>query len=362
MGGLAQAVARHARALAQAGHVVHACVPTVSVLPDHARISVQEGITVHQLRPHKQWRDTLTAWSEQVITLDREINFDIFHGHFLAYAGFVAAYLARYCGKKSVVSAMGNDVDRFVFDAARAPFVFKALEWADAVTAVSHDLVLKIYAVSGRQDITVVPNGVDSALFNPDATDESLRERLGLDENIVLGFVGEASAQAGLPMLLRAFARVSTQVPVHLLLVGGIRVQDQPVMDLFSSTYPHFSIRQVPYQPHHALPAYYNLMDLMLIPALREGLPNVLLEGMACGRPVIAPSAGGISDVIAHGEDGWLFPPQDEQALIESIMALIHAPQTRKRIGAAARDKIRAQYTLSVELECNLAVYRELFA
>jgi glycosyltransferase involved in cell wall biosynthesis len=230
------------------------------------------------------------------------------------------------------------------------------------VTAVSHDLVRKIYAVSGRQDITVVPNGVDSALFNPDATDESLRERLGLDENTVLGFVGEASAQAGLPMLLRAFARVSTQVPVHLLLVGGIRVQDQPVMDLFQSTYPYFSIRQVSYQPHHALPAYYNLMDLMLIPSLREGLPNVLLEGMACGRPVIAPSASGITDVITHGKDGWLFPPQDEQALIESVMALIHAPQTRRRIGAAARAKIRAQYTLSVELERNLAVYRSLFA
>ena len=360
MGGLAQTVARHARALAQAGHTVHVCVPTVGLLPDSLRTFDDDGITVHHIGMQKQWRDTLAAWSEQLVGLDREFDFDIFHGYLLAYDGFVATYLARYCGKKSVVSAHSSDLDRCAFDAARAPFVFQALAWADVVTAVSQDVVHKVRALSDRRDVPVVHNSVDVDLFNPQAIDDSLPESLGLDENTVVGFVGEAAAEKGLSTLLRAFARVAAQIPAHLIFVGGIRTQDQPVMDLYQEKYPYLSIRQIPYQPHQTLPSYYNLMDLLLIPSQRDGLPNTLLEAMACARTVIASSVGGIREVISHGEDGWLISPRDQDALVESILVLSADVETRKRIGAAARHKICMEYASSIELASNLAIYAQL--
>ena len=360
MGGLAQTVARHARALAQAGHTVHVCVPTVGLLPDSLRTFDDDGITVHHIGMQKQWRDTLAAWSEQLVGLDREFDFDVFHGYLLAYAGFVATYLARYCGKKSVVSAHSSDLDRCAFDAARAPFVFQALAWANVVTAVSKDVVHKVRALSDRRDVPVVHNSVNVDLFNPHAIDDSLPESLGLDENTVVGFVGEAAAEKGLSTLLRAFARVAAQIPAHLIFVGGIRTQDQPVMDLFQNKYPYLSIRQIPYQPHQTLPSYYNLMDMVLIPSQRDGLPNTLLEAMACARTVIASSVGGIREVISHEEDGWLIPPRDQDALVESILSLSADIKTRKRIGAAARHKICTEYASSIELASNLAIYAKL--
>jgi len=362
MGGIAQTIARHARALAQAGHTVHVCVPTAGLLHDGFRTYVQDGVTVHNLGMHRQWRDTLAAWRDRLVELDQETDFDVFHGFLVSYAGFVAAYLARFCDSRSVVSAYSSDLDRLTLDATHAPFVFKALEWADALTANSEDVARQVRAISGRQDTATIHNSVDDGLFNPDAIDEALRDRLGLDENLVLGFIGEATAEKGLPMLLRAFARVAAQVPVHLVFVGGILARDQPVMDRFLRTYPHFSVRQIPYQSHQVLASYYNLMDLVLLPLQRDGLPNTLLEAMACARPVIATAVSGIVDVITHAQDGWLVPPDDEDALVESILTLGADAGMREQVGAAARARICAEYASSLELKSYLAIYERLLA
>ncbi len=360
MGGLAQTVARHARALSNAGHVVHVCVPTAGLLPDSFRTQTDDGITVHRLGLHRQWRDTLSSWSDRLIELNQETDYDLFHGYMVTYAGLVATYLARFCGKKSVVSAHDSDLDHLTFDAARAPFVYKTLEWADVVTADSEDIALKIRTISDRRDVQIIRNSVDVDLFSPDATDTSLRDRLGLDDSVVLGFMGEATAEKGLSVLLRAFARVATHVPAHLVFVGGIRAEDQPAMDLFERTYPHLSIRKVPYQAHTTMPVYYNLMDMVLILSQRDGLPNTLLEAMACARTVVATWVRGIAEVVTHGENGWLIPPGDEDALVKGISALIEDAEARRKIGTAARAKIVSEYASSIELDANLAIYERL--
>jgi glycosyltransferase involved in cell wall biosynthesis len=147
---------------------------------------------------------------------------------------------------------------------------------------------------------------------------------------------------------------------VHLVFVGGILARDQPVMDRFLKTYPHFSVRQIPYQSHQVLASYYNLMDLVLLPLQRDGLPNTLLEAMACARPVVATLVEGIVDVVTHAQDGWLLPPDDEDALVESILTLGTDAGMRERVGTAARARICAEYASSLELASYLAIYEGL--
>jgi glycosyltransferase involved in cell wall biosynthesis len=101
-------------------------------------------------------------------------------------------------------------------------------------------------------------------------------------------------------------------------------------------------------------------MDLVLLPLQRNGLPNILLEAMACARPVIATSIDGIVDVVTHAQDGWLIPPDDEDALVESILTLSAATDVRERIGTAARAQICAKYASSLELASYLAIYEKL--
>jgi phosphatidylinositol alpha-1,6-mannosyltransferase len=360
VGGLAIAAARLAGQLAAAGHTVHVCVRHGGLPPGEVQLAAENGVTVHRLGAHKKARDTFTDWFELAAALDEQVGFDLFHGYFVAYAGFLAAYLARYRGKKSVVGARGNDLDRLIFDAERAPYILKALEWASAVTVVSQDLGGKVAALSGRRDAVYIPNGVDAEFFRPAPPDEPLRAQLELGAEPVLGFVGEARAKKGLAGLLRAFARLAAELPLQLLMVGGVRPDDEPLLTLFQRQNPDLRLRLVPYQPQETLPAYYNLIDLLLLPSLRDGLPNALLEAMACGRPVVASAVGGIPAAIEDGVDGWLVPPRDLEALVARAREALDDEAARQRVGQAARAKVLAHYTTQQELAHYLALYRRL--
>jgi hypothetical protein len=139
VGGLAVSARRTAQNLAGAGLVIHVTTLSGSRPPGSWTPKVDGAVTVHRLGAHQRMRGTLTEWFELTAELDGALGFDLFHGHFVCYAGYVAALLARYRGKKSVVSARGNDLDVMPFDDRRAPFVFKALETADAVGGHSRD-------------------------------------------------------------------------------------------------------------------------------------------------------------------------------------------------------------------------------
>ncbi len=362
VGGLAISTERNARLFVQAGHEVHICVPSVSLPPGEVRKTVEDGVEVHRLGPQKKMHDTLTDWFELVAGLGRELSFDLLHGFFAAYAGYLAAYTARYLGIRSVVSVRGNDLDRLIFDWARAPFILYALEQADVVTAVTQDLRRKVLALVNRQRVVHVPNSVDAERFHPSIPNVALRDKLGLDQGYVLGFVGEARAKKGLALLLKAFAKVATKADAHLLLIGGLRPKDEEVYQLFRRRNPQLSLCPVPYVPQSELVDYYNLMDLILMPSLRDGLPNVLLEAMACGRTVVASDVGGLSDVIEDGQNGFLVPPRDKQALVDRTLSALADADQRRVLGQAARETILRDYTPQHELNNNLRIYHQLLA
>jgi glycosyltransferase involved in cell wall biosynthesis len=361
VGGLAISTERNARLLVQAGHEVHVCVPSASLPPGEVQKTVENEVEVHRLGPQKRMHDTLTDWFELVTGLGGELRFDLLHGFFAAYAGYLAVYAARYLGAWSLVSVRGNDLDRLIFDPARAPFILYALEHADAVTAVTRDLQRKVLALVNRQGVVHVPNSVDAELFHPSTPHAALRNELGLDqEGYVLGFVGEARAKKGLTLLLKAFAKVATKADAHLLLIGGLRPKDEEIYQLFRRRNPELSLHLVPYVPQSELVNYYNLMDLVLMPSLRDGLPNALLEAMACERTVVASDVGGLSDVIEDGQNGFLVPPRDKQALVDRTLSALADADQRRVLGQAARATILRDYTPQHELNNNLRIYHQL--
>ncbi len=358
VGGVAVSAHRLALGLARTGHVVHVCVRDTSLPPGRVQRDTgrDDGLTVHRLGPHKHPRDTLTDWSELAIRLGRPEGIDLYHGFFLAYAGFVAAYTARLLGARSVVSARGNDLDRLIFDAARAPFILEALRLSDAVTTVSRQLADRATALVAQAAVYHVPNGVDADHFCPADPEPCWEPGPGA----ALGFVGEARVKKGLAILLNAFAQVAAVRPAHLVLVGGVREKDLAILDLFRRQHPDLSLQVTPYLNHDQLPGAYNALDLLLFPSFRDGMPNALLEAMACARPVIATPVGGIADVVRDGVNGFLVPPADADALAQRVLELLDDPTTCRAVGAAARETILQAHTPHQELEANLAVYRAL--
>ncbi len=361
VGGLAVSSERLARLLVRAGHGVHALVPTMGLVPGRSACAEQGGVTIHRIGTRRRLDDTLADWFDYLLAQHWQHAFDILHGYFVTQAGFVAVYAGQTIGLPSVVSARGNDLDRAVFDPGKTAHTLYALQHADAITANSRDLVRKAHALAPGRKVSWIPNGIDADRFAPTSRDESLKLSLGLDELHVVGFVGEARAKKGLAALLVATREVARRQPVTLLLVGGAREgDDADTLQVFQKQNPDLLVVVVPPVSAATLPAYYNLIDVLLVPSLRDGLPNALLEGMACGCAIVATFVGGIPDAIHDGENGRLVPPGDAAALAGAIHELLDSADLRQRLGRNARATVIRDFTPEQELEGNLAVYRQV--
>ena len=365
-GGLAVSARRLARGLQAAGYEVVVCVPDGSLLPGQRQQIMDDGVMVWRFGVHKRADDTHVDWFELVTSLHEELPFTLLHAYYLAGAGQVAVYAARYLGIPSVVSARGNDLERSALDPAQVGGIVWALERAGAVTAVSYDLAQKAQALADCHPI-VIHNGVDANLFKPAPPDEALRADLGLKPDApVLGFVGEARLKKGLTVLLPAFAQVAAQAqtagqPVPaLLLVGGVRNDNKDIVRVFKAQNLRLKVRVIDNAAHCELPQYYNLLDINLLPSLRDGLPNSLLEGLACGCATIATRVGGMLDVLEDRVNGWLVEPGNVAGLAETIMALLADKGERGRLGGNGRQTTLTHFTSEKELQANFSVYQQM--
>jgi glycosyltransferase involved in cell wall biosynthesis len=373
IGGLAISTGRLGHLLASVGYEVRVFAPTSNLPPSEKRTLPSSGVSVTRFGAHKRVDDTLVDWFELIVDEHKREPFDIFHAYFLPQAGFVATYAGKYLNIPSVVSIRGNDIERAAFDPAKFSHVMYALQNASAVTTNARELVKKAKAFIDRE-IYLIPNGIDVELFKPMERNKVLAETLFLESNSlqldvtqhaarlqknVIGFAGELREKKGLKTLLSAYAQVNKKQPTTLLIVGEVRAgEDKKTFDEFQQSNLEYQIIVTGTISHKDMPAYYALMDVFVHPSLRDGMPNALLEAMACEKAVVATPVGGTIDVIEDGKNGVLVKVNDAEALGESILQLLSQLEKRRTISKSARETIISRFTLEKELQANLQVYQ----
>lgn len=362
IGGLAISTGRLGDLLSAAGHDVRLFAPTVNLPPTIKQTQRSGGVYITRFGAHKRVDDTLVDWFELIVDEHKREPFDIIHAYFLPMAGFVGAYSGKYLKVPSIVSIRGNDIERAAFDPGKFSHVMYALQNANAVTTNASELAKKAKAFIDRE-IHLIPNGIDTGHFKPVGRNEVLAEALGVENRTskVVGFVGELREKKGLATLLSGYAQTNKKIPSTLLIVGEIREgEDKKLFDEFQLSNPENQIIVTGHVPHKDLPAYYSLMDVFIHPSLRDGMPNAVLEAMACGVPVIATPVGGVLDVLEDGVNGWTIPVNDAEHLAKVTEKLLNDPEQRARLSKKAREKIEAEFTLQNELQANLSIYKEL--
>jgi len=229
------------------------------------------------------------------------------------------------------------------------------------LTTNASSLAQKAHAFIDR-DIQVIPNGVDAERFKPMEKNESLAETFNLQPStFTVGFTGELRAKKGMAALLSGCAQAAKELSLSLLIVGEVREgEDKNFFDEFKITNPQLPITITGQISHKDMPAYYSLMDVFAHPSLRDGMPNALLEAMACGKAVIATPVGGALDVIEDGKNGMLVNVNDAGDLAEKIIATLKNPEKQAALGIHARETAAARFALDNELQANLQLYRIL--
>jgi len=350
-GGVAVAAERNARNLAPALERLEVLHMVDHLPPGASETREEEGYVVHCLGRAAREEDSLGLLEMAALGLARRMGAQILHGFYARSAGFVATLAGRQLGIPSVVSLRGNDLDRGVFD--RTGMLHWTLTHSDRILVVSRALGLKVEAFASRHDAVFTPNAVDGNLFRPVPAASDLGP-----EPVVL-FSGEMRFKKGLFPLLDAAARLAPH-PLRLVLAGGVRREAREAFRAFRKDHPRARVLELPQTADpRRLAALYCRAELVVLPALWEGMPNALLEAMACARPVLATAVGGIRDLVVDGTTGWLFPPEELHLLDQHILRALSRPAgAREGLGRAAREQVLAHFTPGAERDRLLDVYR----
>ncbi|WP_426755799.1 glycosyltransferase [Myxococcus sp. Y35] len=365
IGGLARSGARTAGSLVKLGARVDVLAWTRTAAPgalqtvaDAGDVSpFARGVTLHRLGLFGSTDLSMQHTLDVLAYLHAKQRYDLVWGHYLFPPGFLAVAFAELVGIASVVSARGNDVDQLMFPPGDFARLVWTLQRARVLTAASADLGRKMCMLLGREEtVEVIPNAVDTALFSPGPADPALRERLGIAvDEAVLGFSGELRHKKGLPFLLSALTEVRRSRPACLLVIGEVRSRDAEHLVAFRAEHPEDAARVVisgALDTPEAIAAHLRLCDVYLQPSLWEGMPNALLEAMACARPVIASDAGGIPEAVEHGRNGFIVPKALLNHLGQACLDVLSLPpEKREALGAAARQCIEARFQANAEAE-----------
>lgn len=267
---------------------------------------------------------------------------DVVHGHGICSYGFMRlhrfpivvkmhnTWLAEYAlyrkmGLSTGLMRLYVHMDRF------------CATKAGALIAISHavkDEVMR-YGIPEEQ-ITVIHNGIDLRSFE---NARSRKEELGIENAIVLAYIGRLVPHKGAFQVANAFAELTKRHDdVFLLIVG-----DGPERKRMEAVLVELmdKVRFTGFVEHELIPDYYATADIIVLPTIYEPLGNVVLESMAAGRPIIASMTGGIPEILPEECGILIDPPGDVSSTLEAMDQLVTSESLRKSMGRRAREEAR---------------------
>jgi glycosyltransferase involved in cell wall biosynthesis len=321
-------------------------------------LEAREGVRVHVVPMARRIDPAADLVALRALRrIYRRLRPDIVHAH-TPKGGLLGVLSARAFGVPLVLYQLRGLRLSTLRGARRALFSAverTSLNLAHGVIANSHSLrreVLDLDLVAPLR-IEVLGagsgNGVEGrGRFDPDRIPgerrRELRASLGVPEDAVLFlFAGRLVNDKGVRELAEAWRKVAAAHPnAHLVLIGWTDDTD-PVGDHVLETFaPARRAHRIPATKD--MPSWYLASDVVVLPTYREGMPNVLLEGSAMGRPVVSTHAAGSVDCVRDGETGLLVPVADARALEAAMGRLAGDGLLRARLGAAGRAHMLASF------------------
>jgi glycosyltransferase involved in cell wall biosynthesis len=299
----------------------------------------------------------LRAAARELTALLRDQEADIVCSHGYK-ADLLGWWSARRCGIPIVAVSRGwtwenrkvrtyEAIDRYL------------LRWVDQVVCVSEGQAAKVrQAGVPEQNVSVIRNAIRAERFGTrrPAAREVLQGLFPSPRRLIVGAAGRLSPEKGFDVLIRAAATIAEADRS----IGFVLFGDGPLRDELARRIADAGLADAIVLAGHRkdLDDLLPHLDLSVLPSYTEGLPNVVLEAMAAGLPVVATAVGGTPEVVVEGETGYLIPPGDASALAARIKELLACESTRRTLGE--RGRLRVQECFAFETQAR--DYRSLFA
>lgn len=371
-GGVGQSVYRIARMLTKAGMDVHVVVfhtQRVDMKPDATlprgfEHSELDGIKIYRSRAVVKTDvnpipEFLSDVAMDLENLHATIKFDVFHAFFVSETGFLTTLVGRELNVPVIVSVRGSDLHKNVFNKSMFAQTLWALENASWVTFVSRDLERRavVLAPNLKQHTNAFWNSVDVRdlpQVPPCARPADLK-------GFVVGAFGRFRDKKGIDFLIHACETLSKELDLTLLLVGDFADKERAFWQRFidESTISN-RIVVTGIRPWTEALSYYQHIDVVALPSLRDGCPNTLLEAMALGKSIVGSTVDAIGEILSDNETGLTVRPGNTAELTDAIRRLANDEILRARLGTNAQQFARMHLTPEVELANWLAVYQKV--
>ena len=347
------------RALKTRGWKVLAVAPAGRAVP---AIEQEDVSFVHWPLSRRSVNPLLEVWSLfKLWRIYRRTRPHLVH-HFTPKVNIYGALAARMAGVPVVVATITGLGYVFTADGARARLIRPivsvlyriAFRKSDAVVFQNQDDISEVHA-AGLLELTkahYVPggSGVDTAAFDPDAVDAATKQRLrgslGLpDKGLVVLMVARMLWHKGIGEFVDCASIVKQHRNDAKFLLVGPEDPGNPAAipsERLRQWHQEGSVRYI--GEREDIRDLLALCDVLVLPSYREGLPRILIEGAAMGKPIVTTDVPGCRDVVDHDINGLLVPPRDPAALAHGVEQLLLSPGLRQRFSDATRERALMEF------------------
>jgi len=312
-----------------------------------------DAISVPYLRPPGNWYNRFSglfafrAMKEKVLQLHKERRFDVIYATDLFPDGDAAARLARYIKIPAACLAIGVDVNvtAHTSNMMYRHFV-RTAQALDGTLACGHAVADGLHAITGKRPLCVY-GVIDLQEFFPISKKSALRKELDLPaDKLIALYAGYLTKRKGIYELIEAFSKIRRKGLDVMLVMCGSGPEESALKALIRGKNIEDSIRMVGEVEPEQMSKWMQVSDLFVLATHTEGMPNVVMETMACGVPVIATAVGGLPAAIGDCEGAILVPPKNVGAFADTIMKVVNDSKLRKRMQKAARKRAEQDFDI----------------
>ncbi|MCK4733192.1 MAG: glycosyltransferase family 4 protein [Methanophagales archaeon] len=312
-------------------------------------------LKVKRLKP--TFRIGNTPFIPQLMMLE---EFDIVHLHYPFIFGIELILLNSLLKKNIFIVTYHQDL---IYDGVFLNYLVKGYNYlirdrvlskAKKILTPSMDHLIgssiKHIVKEREHDVVELPNGVDTEKFNSDITCDEIKKKHSLRDEKVILFVGaldKAHQFKGVEILIKAFSKLKYKKAILMIVgEGGLKGYYQNLAKGIGVSKKTIFTGRV---PDHDLQKYYALSDLLVLPSTTRGeiFGLVLVEAMACGKPVIATKLPGVRTVVDNEKNGFLVEPKNVEDLANKIEYLLENENIAKKFGREGRIKVKEKYSWS---------------
>lgn len=369
VGGTEVAIHEISRRLLQRGHDVTILTPKYPEFKSSKTCEKMDSVKVYRfpisscmynISALTRYTDIQLRAFRKMIELDRNENFDIFHQFHLFALGGAVVLAKKFLGKPLTTTLAGWDT----YDPIRSvpnflhPYLAQVMNESDAVISPSQELVKHAKEQGCKKDIKVVPHGVDVTRVNPHIDGSMAREKLGIkDDEIMVLSIQRLVKKKGVNYLIDAVFDVVKKSPDVKFVIVGDGPERESIMKLARKLKVSNNIALTGFIPSKDLARYYSACDIFILPSLYEQFGLVLVEAMACGKPVISTKVGAIPEVVDDGKTGLLVEPKNPRQLAGAIIKLANDKDLRRKMGRDGRRRAKTKYDWDTVVEEYLEIY-----